>query len=224
MDSARISELLEPFLAAPLNESQLAQVSTYMDLLLRWNVRINLTAVGDPDAILSRHFGESFFAARHLLSPPAVAPRARPGPRPQTGEPHPEVTDVGSGAGFPGLPLKIFDPAIHLTLLESNHKKVAFLREVIRALTLTDVEATPRRAEHLPPAFACLVTLRAVERFETVLTAAARLVAPGGRLALLITSPQMARAIDQTPSFRWQDPISTPKSQSRILLIGARTA
>jgi 16S rRNA (guanine527-N7)-methyltransferase len=246
MDSARISKLLEPFLAAPLNESRLAQVSTYIDLLLRWNARINLTAVRDPDAIVTRHFGESFFAAGHLLFPQA-SPGARiqteggatgvtacplpasssprgpiPRPRPETAEPN--VTDVGSGAGFPGLPLKIFDPAIRLTLLESNHKKVAFLGEVIRALKLTDVEVSPRRAEHLPPATAGLVTLRAVERFETILPAAARLVGPEGRLALLIATPQIPKAIDQTPSFRWQEPIPTPQSQNRILLIGARRA
>jgi len=87
---------------------------------------------------------------------------------------------------------------------------------------LTDVDVTASRAQHLPPATAGLVTLRAVERFETILPVAAGLVAPEGRLALLIASPQIPKAIDQTPSFRWQDPIPTPQSRNRILLIGTK--
>ncbi|HXY51199.1 MAG TPA: 16S rRNA (guanine(527)-N(7))-methyltransferase RsmG [Terriglobales bacterium] len=244
MDTSRISELLRPFLAAPLNASQLAQISTYIDLLLRWNARINLTAVRDPDAIVTRHFGESLFAARHLLFPDASLRPLAPAfetfdsapsrtlasqqpeedlhclPRPLPGTPKPKVVDVGSGAGFPGVPLKIFDPAIRLTLLESNQKKVAFLREVVRALSLTDVDVSPSRAEHFPPATARLVTLRAVEHFEAILPAAARLVAPEGRLALLIASAQIPKAIKRTPSLRWQDPIPTPLSDNGILLIG----
>ena len=214
MDTSRIADLLRPFLVAPLNESQLAQISTYIDLLLRWNARINLTAVREPDAIVTRHFGESLFAAGHLLSRDAT---------PDIHEEIPEtnVVDVGSGAGFPGLPLKIFDPSIRLTLLESNQRKVAFLREVVRALTLRDVDVSPSRAEHFPAATALLVTLRAVECFEAVLPAAARLVAPKGRLALLIASSQIPKAINRTHSFLWQDPIPTPLSRNGILLIGA---
>ena len=67
MDVSHISALLEPFLDRELAHSQLAQISTYIDLLLRWNARINLTAIRNPEEIVTRHFGESFFMARHLF-------------------------------------------------------------------------------------------------------------------------------------------------------------
>jgi 16S rRNA (guanine527-N7)-methyltransferase len=249
MDTRRIAELLEPFLAAPLQQAQLQQISTYIDLLVRWNARINLTAIRAPEQIVIRHFGESLFAARHLLSSqPAGAPPFAPfegwetsGSPPSSGTspsfaisetrdlapPNPsapKVIDVGSGAGFPGIPLKIFNPTIQVTLLESNQKKVAFLREVIRLLTLTDIDVSPGRAEDVPPASAGLVTLRAVERFETILLIAAGLVAPSGRLALLIASPQVPKARELTPSIQWANPIPTPQSRNRVLLIGQKLA
>ena len=91
-----------------------------------------------------------------------------------TGE---RVGDVGSGAGFPGLPLKLWAPHISLTLIESNQKKATFLREVTRALKLTDVLIQTARAETLTGVAFDLVTLRAVERFESILSLAARLAA-----------------------------------------------
>jgi 16S rRNA (guanine527-N7)-methyltransferase len=127
--------------------------------------------------------------------------------------------DLGSGAGFPGLPLKIFAPALALTLIESSQKKAAFLKEVVRALALTDVDVFAGRAEDFPST-ADLVTLRAVERYERALDVAARLVAPGGRLALLIGSPQAARTPQLLPAFSWQPPIAIPQASARVLLIG----
>jgi 16S rRNA (guanine527-N7)-methyltransferase len=208
VDTRRIADLLAPFLSPPgtpasLTEARLGQVAAYLDLLLRWNARINLTAVRDPDGMVTRHFGESFFAARQLL---AVEASLR-------------AIDLGSGAGFPGLPLKIFAPALALTLIESSQKKAAFLKEVVRALALTDVDVFAGRAEDFPST-ADLVTLRAVERYERALDTAARLVAPGGRLALLIGSPQAARTPQLLPAFSWQPPIAIPQASARVLLIG----
>src|SRR5207245_475143 len=202
MQSDRIAELLQPFLPVPLVESQLQAISTYIDILLRWNARINLTAVRQPEEIVTRHFDEALFAARHLF-PEAEPPNAparqsilRP-PQPSAAfEPSGEknstrLVDVGSGAGFPGLPIKIWMPHLHVTLIESNHKKATFLREVIRALGLTEIDVFAGRAEDFPAASADPVTLRAVERFESVLPTAARLVAPGGRLLLMIGRDQV---------------------------------
>ena len=209
MGTARIAELLAPFLQSPpgppasLTEAQLEQVSAYLDLLLRWNARINLTAVRDSEGMVTRHFGESFCAARQLVAAEASL----------------RAIDLGSGAGFPGLPLKIFAPAIRLTLVESSQKKAAFLKEVVRALALTDVDVFAGRAEDFP-ATADLVTLRAVERYERALAAAARLVEPEGRLALLIGSTQAARTPQLLPAFAWPMPIAIPQSSSRVLLIG----
>jgi len=374
MTPARIAELLEPFLGPPddrrLTTADLDQISTHIDLLLRWNARINLTAIRDPEQIVPRHFGESLFLARHLFpnreqhystshpersgsagkagapaqskdpyrfptsaellapgstqpmlkpSPPAThttapaakrrhiaaqgaspgsgqapdqAPEGRkmtlsgePAPKsaPTAAPPHadpasrvpddaimddrsqleartsPLVLDLGSGAGFPALPLKIWAPEIRLTLIESNHKKAAFLREVIRSLTLTNVNVIAARAETILPRLAPppaesgehstpnpeqsashpepgggfsparaieelapfdVVTFRAVEHFDRILTLAAAFLAPQGRLALLIGSSQLPQ-LRALPKLTWTS-IHIPQSQNRIAAIGHR--
>jgi 16S rRNA (guanine527-N7)-methyltransferase len=230
MESHRIAELLHPFLSAPLSDHQLQNISTYIDILLRWNARINLTAVRQPEEIVTRHFGESLFAAGHLFSQPELHDATVVDPRPpkpsaafeQSGATHSTtLIDVGSGAGFPGIPIKIYSPHTHLTLIESNQKKTTFLREVSRALTLTDVNVFAGRAEDFS-SFGDIVTLRAVERFQDALPIAARLVAPTGRLALLISRRQTDSLPDLAPPFRSLEPIPIPLSESRVLLIGQR--
>ena len=181
---------------------------------MRWNARVNLTSVRDSEEIVTRHFGESLFAARHLfpgLRLPSKSPAAK-GCR---------VADVGSGAGFPGLPIKLWAAEISLTLIESNHKKAAFLREVTRALSLSGVEVKTDRAENLSGDKYLLVTLRAVERFAQVLPVAAGLVAPAGRLALLIGSAQFDNAHSLLPHFVWSKPEPIPLSSTRILAVAA---
>jgi 16S rRNA (guanine527-N7)-methyltransferase len=216
VEHERIAELLNPFLLNSafiehpvLNHS--TAISTYLDLLLRWNARINLTAVRDPEEIVTRHFGESLFAAQHLLSHDSS---------------NLHVIDVGSGAGFPGLPIKIWAQNIRLTLIESNHKKATFLREVIRALKLDNVEVYSGRAEAFPRERkdqGDIVTLRAVEHFDSALPAAIGLVRPGGRIALLISEQQRKRALEFGPSVRWADPIKIPQSERRVLLISGQS-
>jgi len=209
---ADIARLLKPFLGdEELTPAQVAAVSTYLDLLVRWNARVNLTAVRAPEMMLTRHFGESFFAARQLFSADANA-----------GNKSPTLADVGSGAGFPGLPAKILRPQISLSLIESNHKKAAFLNEVIRALNLSGAQVMASRAEHLPQAGFDVVTLRAVERFDAVLPVAAALVTPGGRIALLIGRSQVDAARDALAGWKWQAPLPMPQSEARVLLIGAQ--
>jgi 16S rRNA (guanine527-N7)-methyltransferase len=237
MESTRIRELLQPFVSAPLSSAQLEQISIYIDLLTRWNARINLTAIRHPEEIVTRHFGESFFASRHLL------PGGHPQPTPpssgyavreadasarlaayhvESPAGKAKVVDLGSGAGFPGIPLKISSPGTPVTLIESNQKKVAFLREVIRALTLTDIDVFAGRAEDYGAASASLVTLRAVERFADALPTAAQLLAPHGVLALLISQPQVDQAQAILPSFYWSPPTPIPLSAHRVLLAGTR--
>jgi 16S rRNA (guanine527-N7)-methyltransferase len=222
MDPARIAELLQLFLndseqseePAVLSPDQLKDISIYIDLLLRWNARINLTSIRKEEEIVTRHFGESLFAARHLFP---TQEQCRP-ERPRSCT----AIDVGSGAGFPGIPIKIWAPEINLTLIESNQKKATFLREVTRTITLTNVNIFPGRAEDYPSPPADLVTFRAVERFETSLPVAAGLVAPGGRLALLISELQVIRGKELTPTLAWQVPRPIPHSSSRVLVIAVR--
>ncbi len=202
---------------AVLSPAQLHSISTYIDILLRWNARINLTAIRDPEDIVPRHFGESLFAARHLY--PVSSPVSSVSHVFKDSELTASLADLGSGAGFPGLPIKLWSPHVALTLIESNHKKAAFLREVTRALTLTDVDIQNTRAESMTGTFG-VVTLRAVEHFETIVPAAAALVAPAGRLALLISAAQQDKARSTLPQFKWWDPSPVPQSRSRILLVG----
>ena len=248
MNHARIAELLQPFLGistkavispelchpeaakagekpALLSPFQLQSISTYIDILVRWNARINLTSIRDPEEIATRHFGESLFAACHLFPSPSSVPALSEASTPSVAKDfaRPRVADLGSGAGLPGLPIKLWAPHIALTLIESNQKKATFLREVIRTLILTDVNVHSDRAETLGTQSTFdLVTLRAVERFADVLPIAARLVAPAGRLALLIGTSQLHQAQTILPDFSWQDPPAVPHSQSRILLVGRR--
>jgi 16S rRNA (guanine527-N7)-methyltransferase len=220
MDTAHIAHLLVPFIKQPLPPPALEHISTYVDLLLRWNSRINLTAIRNEEEIVTRHFGESLFLARHLF-PDVQAP----GHLPLTTGDLTRVLDIGSGAGFPGLPLKLWAPQIQLTLIESNHKKAAFLREVTRALTLTDINVITDRAEVLAasPEFprSEIVTLRAVESFETILPQAVALLRPRGTLALLIGFAQVAH-LATLPDVAWQTPIPVPESTKRVLAIGIR--
>lgn len=220
MDPSRIAKLLEPFLSEAndqrLTANDLQHISMYIDILLRWNSRINLTAIRDPEEIVTRHFGESLFAARHLFARDSSASLASSAVKGLA------VADVGSGAGFPGIPIKLWMPAISLTLIESNQKKATFLREVTRALTLTDINIQTVRAETLSPASFDVVTLRAVERFDTILPIAATLVKPPGRLALLVGASQLAQAAASLPQYRWRDPIPVPVSRQRILVVAHR--
>ncbi|HLZ43367.1 MAG TPA: 16S rRNA (guanine(527)-N(7))-methyltransferase RsmG [Candidatus Sulfotelmatobacter sp.] len=216
MTLARIAELLQPFLdpanGQQLTSNDLQNISTYIDILQRWNFRINLTAIRDEEQIITRHFGESLFAARHLF------PKSSVSSVPSVVKDF-EVADVGSGAGFPGVPMKLWSPTISLTLIESNQKKATFLREVARALTLTDINIQTTRAETLPPHAFDVVTLRAVERFESILPVAANLVRAAGSLALLIGCAQEPQARLILPSLLWSHPIPIPNSRSRILLL-----
>jgi 16S rRNA (guanine527-N7)-methyltransferase len=214
MQTDQIARLLKPFLRAPLSAHQLEVVSAYLDLLLRWNERINLTAVRRPEEIVTRHFGESFFLAQHLF-------------RPDWGG---HVVDIGSGAGFPGVPIAIYAPAARVTLIESNHKKATFLRELTRALKTPNVTVYAGRAKEFareasPPD---VLTLRAVEKFHAAVPVAASIVrgeAPllpttNRRLALLIGAAQAEDAKKLAPGFSWESPITTPGSTNRIVLVG----
>jgi len=250
MQPARIAELLQPFLPVTTNlchsepgqrpgeepavpsATQLQSISTYIDILQHWNARINLTAIRNEEEIVTRHFGESLFAASHLFPKISSAYSGSSAvkafdvdvdvPGAQSPKPEARLADLGSGAGFPGIPIKLWAPNISLTLIESNHKKATFLKEVTRALTLTDINIQNARAETLSPATFDVVTLRAVERPSEILPVAAALLARNGRLALLIGSSQLEKTRQTLPSLSWAPPIPIPQSQSRVVLIGTQ--
>jgi len=214
MTPASIAPLLVPYAqhSSMFPDPLLSQLSVYLDLLLRWNARTNLTAIRAPEEIVSRHFGESLFAARKILS--AVS---TPAANPST------LADIGSGAGFPGIPIKLWSMQIksplHVSLIESHHKKATFLREAIRTLQLSEIDVQATRAEQVSQRFN-VVTLRAVERFADILPTAASLVQPKGYIALLIGDDQIATSRALLPTFKWDEPAPIPNSQRRVLLLG----
>lgn len=210
LDAPRISALLAPFLGDANTPPQLIpELQTYLDLLLRWNSRINLTAIRDPEQIVVRHFGESLLAARVLLESGTVG----------VVDQSTTLADLGSGPGFPGIPIKLMVPQTQLTLIESSHKKATFLRESVRALSLSEAEVYCGRAESWGK-HAQVVTMRAVEDFEVVLHTASKIIAPGGDLCLLISKEQvhMARLVLER-RFLEQRIIDIPLSAQRVIYL-----
>jgi 16S rRNA (guanine527-N7)-methyltransferase len=202
VETAAIAHLLHPFIE--LDETRLRAISIYIDLLLKWNARINLTAIREPKEIVQRHFGESLFAAKYLLD--QHLPEA--------------AIDLGSGAGFPGVPFAMLAPEVGVTLIESQQKKATFLKELIHALGLKNVKVFSDRAENYPDT-ADLVMLRAVEKFGQALRVAVRLAKPGGRVGLMIGSGQVESAKKLATGMSWEA-IRVPCSLSRELLIGKK--
>ncbi|MBB5344807.1 16S rRNA (guanine(527)-N(7))-methyltransferase RsmG [Tunturibacter empetritectus] len=196
LSEAEIASLLSPYLpdAAPLILTKLA---VYLELLLKWNARTNLTAIRDPEEIVRRHFGESLFAGQHL------APEAN------------TLLDFGSGAGFPGLPIAILHPGIAVTLAESQNKKATFLREVVRTLAIP-VEIWSARVETMPEGRQFhTVTLRAVDNMAVAL-AAATSRATNDLLLLVGAAPPVP------PGFTLHPPIPIPSTQSSALVRATR--
>jgi len=200
MEENEIRRILTPFCeGVELSDAQVEQIDAYLALLLVWNAKLSLSSVREPAAILQRHFGESIFAALHLA---------------KEGESL-RLMDIGSGAGFPGLPFKIARPQVEVTLVEAKAKRATFLREVIRRLQLKPVSVHEGRAEALQ-ADADLVTLRAVEKFADILPVAWSKVAVGGRLALLIGEAQVA-ATSEILQVECLDVAKLPNSEGRVV-------
>lgn len=175
----------------------------YCALLLHWNSRLNLTAIRDEEGILRRHFVESIACARAL---PAKVET---------------LLDFGSGAGFPGIPIALCRPEIAVTLAESQNKKAAFLSEAVRVLGI-NAKVHSGRAEALHDVFDC-VTLRAVDKMEVAVQAAAQLVRPKGWLALMTTGKELeSLKLAAGEEFTWSEVVPLPGGQDRILAMGSR--
>jgi 16S rRNA (guanine527-N7)-methyltransferase len=162
-------------LGVPLNQDQQKTFSCYRALLLDWNKRINLTAITGPTEILTHHFLDSLACALPLTPLQRRAPLT--------------LIDIGSGAGFPGLPLAIAFPIWQVCLLEATGKKVHFLAAAVEALGLTNVTPLNGRAEevaHLPRYRGSfdIATARAVASLPTLLEYCAPFVKPGGLMLL----------------------------------------
>ena len=198
----QIASALAPF-QVQLSTGQVVQVREYIRLLLKWNQSISLTSVLDPAEIVARHFGESMFMS--CLIPVNNC----------------RLADLGSGAGFPGLALKIVSPTLGMKLIESNKKKCAFLSEVVRSLELENVEVMPIRFDEIriPTELAEIVTARALGGFPEILHWAKVALAHRGHVALWLGGEDAAK-ISSTPGWLWQPAVKIPDSQRRFILIG----
>jgi 16S rRNA (guanine527-N7)-methyltransferase len=197
-----IVSTLSPF-RVQLTTGQIAKIQEYIRLLLKWNQSVSLTSVVDPVEILARHFGESMFIC--CLMPVGKC----------------RLADIGSGAGFPGLAVKIACPELRLTLIESNKKKCAFLSEVVRALELENVEVMPIRFEEVLviPDFAQVITARAVGGFSDILRWAKTALARRGHVILWLGGEDSTK-VSSAPGWIWTPTVKIPESQRRFVLIG----
>ena len=189
----------------PTYDDQVLQIQQYITILLTWNEKVNLTAIRDPLEILYRHFCESMYAAEAI---PLKGGR---------------LADVGSGGGFPGLPLKIIRPDLHVFLVESNIKKVTFLAEVIRELGLKDAQVLARRYEELGEEVAPLdyVCSRALGEFPAFLEWARSEQIAAKQVILWIGARDLLE-IQNIGTWEWGEPIPVPHSLRRLLLVGTK--
>lgn len=188
--AASLGEHAAALFGITLTPEQLALFDTYTRELAAWNAHTNLTAITDPDGVMVRHFLDSLSVAQ--------AARLEPGTR---------LIDVGSGAGFPGVPLLIAFPGVQVTLLEATGKKIAFLDHLIAALGLAGAVTLRARAEeagHLPDHRAAydLVLARAVARLPALLEYLLPLAKVGGRCIAMKGVTAHAEARDSARALR----------------------
>jgi 16S rRNA (guanine(527)-N(7))-methyltransferase RsmG len=203
--SDTIRRALSEFKVA-VTDVQIGQIQHYIALLLKWNDAMNLTAIRDPLEILYRHFCESMFGA--TLIPVGFG----------------RLADVGSGGGFPGLPLKIVCPELEVCLIDSNVKKATFLAEVVRELALPEARVLVSRYEELDEEITPLdvVCSRAVGEFGHFLKWAAS-EKIGARTVMLWIGGRDLDEARASKDWYWNEPVAIPQSLRRFILVGRRT-
>jgi 16S rRNA (guanine527-N7)-methyltransferase len=187
-----------------LSPDWLSELLRHYELLVRWNKHLNLTSIAGLEEAVLRHYCESLFLGVRLPSAPV------------------SVLDVGSGAGFPGIPMAVLRPDCRFTLAESHQRKAVFLREATRHLSNVRIAAC--RAEEVAGAFDWVVS-RAV-KWPDVLKVVRRhagepaeTAGPSPWLGLLLGQDDAADLVRQ-PLFDWRQPISLPWGHRRVLVLG----
>jgi 16S rRNA (guanine527-N7)-methyltransferase len=209
LSNLRVAEILGEYSIKVDPKSPLIEcIQSYTSLLLHWNQSISLTTITDPEEIVRFHFGESFFAASCV---PIVDGR---------------LADVGTGAGFPGLPLKMLIPALDLTLIESSAKKAAFLAEAVRTLGLERVHIFRSRMEEFKagPDSALsspfdFITARAFGQFDALLAWSKDHLGPHGRVVLWLGQGDVA-LISEMAGWGWAESVQIPGSKRRFIISG----
>ena len=152
-----------------LRDSQIELFKLYLQELLEWNKTFNLTGIRDPEDIVIKHFVDSLTPLPYL-------------------EPSGRLLDIGPGAGFPSIPLKIAAGQLRITLVEAHRRRVSFLKHIVRTLKLESIVVVHNRFEHMEPADELFNTIisRAFTRLEPLLKVAAPLMAPGNNLVAML--------------------------------------
>lgn len=194
----RLSELLVEAGLEPVSGEQDAKFSAYLELLQKWNSKLNLTAIRSSEEILRRHFVECIFCARNL--PDGIA----------------TLLDFGSGAGFPGIPIALCRAEIAVTLAESQSKKAAFLREAVRVLGLGS-EVYGGRAEAMTVKFDA-VAMRAVDKMVVAVPSAIGRLKVGGRLILLVGEAGVG--LEGYEGWEWAEPLRLPGQERSVMAVG----
>jgi 16S rRNA (guanine527-N7)-methyltransferase len=205
LSAAQIDKELVAYLPSRI-DGLADKINAYIDILLRWNRRISLTTVTDPVEIVRFHFGESLFALQLLQDEKS------------------RLADVGSGAGFPGLPLALALPSLEATLIESNTKNCAFLAEVIRATGIKNALVFQGRMESMNsgPAQFDFITSRAFGHFDELLPWTRKHLTRGGKLLLWLGDVD-SRQLSSRKEWHWQSPLPIPGSSRRVLMSGTPT-
>jgi 16S rRNA (guanine527-N7)-methyltransferase len=177
-----------------LSRDQVVQLYNHYSLLDRWNKKMNLTSVAPGEETVIRHYCESLFFAAHLENNAS------------------SIADIGSGAGFPGVPIAILKPDWKVSLVESNQRKAVFLREATRSLA--NVSVVAQRGEELSSVFDSLVS-RAVNPNEVVALIPRR----SPKIGLMLGEDDFLE-LQSTKQIAWSEPIRLPWGDRRICVFG----
>ena len=196
-----IQSLLQKQMAIEIDCELASRLARYLDLLLRWNARTNLSAIRRPETIVLRHFGESLQSAAALSNSGGT------------------LLDYGSGAGFPGAVCALANPAFQVTLAESQNKKAAFLQELCRHVPVP-ASVHAGRVESMPVSrLFDVVMMRAVDRMEAACDEARKRVRPGGRLMVMTTENHLSMLEEAFQDVVWQSPVALRGTERSVLAI-----
>jgi 16S rRNA (guanine527-N7)-methyltransferase len=186
-----------------LTERQTAQLVKHYAMLCQWNRRINLTRITGPREAAKFHYAESLFGARFTAGERCIL-------------------DIGSGAGFPGIPLAVVKPELQVTALEANHKKSLFLKEAKDALRLTNLRVVTARLQDFDWSGYELLTSRALERAEEILPGVVEQMSAKQRL-MLYCAPDLVAKLEQRREMGWRiETHPVPLTHQRVIAIFKR--
>jgi 16S rRNA (guanine(527)-N(7))-methyltransferase RsmG len=183
-----------------LTEAQTEQLAKHYAMLREWNRRVNLTRITEPEDAAQFHYADSLFGGRFIHDARAIL-------------------DIGSGAGFPAIPLAVLRPDVHVTALEANQKKSLFLNEAKDALKLANFKVATARIESFDSTTFDLLTSRALDRAESVLPSIITKLGAGQRFMLYCAPDLIAKLDGRLASVRKVETHAVPQTESRLIAI-----